>query len=69
MRVLIDAVLGPAHPRGIGRYVSEIARCGQTTGAAEFTIAIAPWHRDYFAPLGISWCDIWKRSDSRSDSA
>lgn len=51
MRVLIDAVLGPAHPRGIGRYVTEIARHGQSSGDASFAIAIAPWHRDLYAPL------------------
>src|SRR5207253_1480738 len=24
---------------------------GQASGAAAFTVAIAPWHRDHFAPL------------------
>ncbi len=58
MRVLIDAVLGPAHPRGIGRYVSEIARHGHITGAADFTVAIGPWHRDFFAPLAADGVSI-----------
>lgn len=51
MRVLVDAVLGPAHPRGIGRYVSEITRHGQGVDGTTFLLAIASWHRDYFAPL------------------
>jgi glycosyltransferase involved in cell wall biosynthesis len=58
MRVLIDAVLGPAHPRGIGRYVSEIARHGARTDGARFTVAISPWHRDYFGPLTADGVEI-----------
>ncbi|HUP83219.1 MAG TPA: glycosyltransferase family 1 protein [Candidatus Limnocylindria bacterium] len=51
MRVLVDAVLGPAHPRGIGRYVRELTDHIARSGQATVTIAIAPWHRDYYAPL------------------
>lgn len=51
MRVLLDAVLGPAHPRGVGRYVLELAGHVQRSGEAALTVAIAPWHRDFYAPL------------------
>jgi glycosyltransferase involved in cell wall biosynthesis len=51
MRVLVDAVLGPAHPRGVGRYVLELAGHMQRSGEAAVTVAIAPWHRDFYAPL------------------
>ena len=51
MRVLVDAVLAPSHPRGIGRYVSELVDHIARSGDAAITIAVAPWHRDYYAPL------------------
>ena len=51
MRVLVDAVLGPSHPRGIGRYVSELADHIARSGDAAMTVAIAPWHRDYYSSL------------------
>jgi glycosyltransferase involved in cell wall biosynthesis len=51
MRVLVDAVLGPAHPRGVGRYVFELSAHMQRSGEATVTIAIAPWHGDFYAPL------------------
>lgn len=51
LRVLVDAVLGPSHPRGIGRYVRELADHMAHSGAAAITVAVAPWHRDYFEPL------------------
>ena len=51
MRVLIDAVLGPSHPRGVGRYVLELAGHVQRSGEAEVALAIAPWHRAFYAPL------------------
>lgn len=51
MRVLVDAVLGPSHPRGIGRYVRELSHHMARSGDVDITVAIAPWHRDYYAPL------------------
>jgi glycosyltransferase involved in cell wall biosynthesis len=51
VRVLVDAVLGPSHPRGIGRYVRELAGHTARVGEASITIAVAPWHTAYFAPL------------------
>ena len=58
MRVLVDAVLGPAHPRGVGRYVLELARHMQRSGEASVTIAIAPWHRDFYAPLSATGVEL-----------
>jgi glycosyltransferase involved in cell wall biosynthesis len=51
VRVLVDAVLAPSHPRGIGRYVRELSHHMARTGDTHITVAIAPWHRDYYAPL------------------
>ena len=51
MRVLVDAVLGPSHPRGIGRYVSELVGHIARSDDVDVTIAVAPWHRAYYAPL------------------
>ena len=58
MRVLVDAVLGPSHPRGIGRYLNEIAAYGQRSGEADFTIAIAPWHREFYSPLAAAGVEL-----------
>lgn len=51
MRVLVDAVLGPSHPRGIGRYVRELTAHIARSGEASVTVALAPWHRDFHASL------------------
>lgn len=58
MRVLVDAVLGPAHPRGIGRYVSELAHQVARSGDAAVAVAIAPWHRDFYAPLAAAGVEL-----------
>ena len=58
MRVLVDAVLGPGHPRGVGRYVFELAGHLQRSGDAAVTLAIAPWHRDFYAPLAASGVEL-----------
>src|SRR5512132_1543011 len=58
MRVLVDAVLGPAHPRGVGRYVFELAGHLQRSGEAEVTIAIAPWHRRFYSALAADGVEI-----------
>lgn len=61
MRVLVDAVLGPSHPRGIGRYVFELMGHMARSGEADITVALAPWHRDYYAPLaqfGVQLCEM-----------
>ncbi|MEA2678108.1 MAG: hypothetical protein QOJ81_2249 [Chloroflexota bacterium] len=58
MRVLVDAVLGPSHPRGIGRYVAELTEHVARSGEAVVTVAVAPWHRDYYARLASAGVEL-----------
>jgi glycosyltransferase involved in cell wall biosynthesis len=46
------------HPRGVGRYVFEIAGHMQRSNEAAVTIAIAPWHRDFYAPLSATGVEL-----------
>lgn len=68
MRVLIDALGGPGHPRGIGRYVRELASSIAGLGGPHLLVALGPWHRDFYAPLearGVELIEVNASSVSR----
>jgi glycosyltransferase involved in cell wall biosynthesis len=51
LRVLVDALSAPGHPRGIGRYVRElVGRIGGVRGVAPILV-YGRWHRDFYLPL------------------
>src|SRR3990172_7010317 len=51
MRVLIDALGAPGHPRGVGRYVHELLRALARIADTSVLVACGRWHRGFYASL------------------
>jgi len=51
MRVLIDALGAPGHPRGVGRYVHELSRALARIADTSVLVACGRWHRGFYASL------------------
>jgi glycosyltransferase involved in cell wall biosynthesis len=51
VRVIIDALQKPGHPRGIGRYVHGLSSALAQTPDFEVTVAIGRWHEPWYEDL------------------
>jgi glycosyltransferase involved in cell wall biosynthesis len=58
VRILLDSVIAPGDPRGVGRYVRGLA--GALASIPDTTVVVAHgrWHSDFFEPLARAGIDV-----------